>query len=198
VARWQATKAIGAGIVACLAMGAVAGVGHRAIAIPVQRAAVTLLKARYPVVAPYGTLFSNDRERALEIEGLLAAVLEQTAEEDRVFVVPWSAPAIYALTRRRNPTYYDSTIDLFYRPSEDNQRQVCQALLAKEPRLVIGRADLPGAGWDWLGKAAQLPVLDACIDEHYERIGESGRFSVYRRRAVKTGSAGENTGAPGP
>ena len=110
-------------------------------------------------------------------------MLENTTEEDHVFVIPWSAPAIYALTRRRNPTYYDSTIDLFYRPSEEKQRQVCEALLAKEARLIIGRADLPGAGWDSIGKQTRLPLIDDCIAEHYERFSESGRFCVYRRRA---------------
>jgi hypothetical protein len=196
--RWRETRSLAAGFVACAAIGTVAGVGHRAAIVPMERAVDTLLKETYRVVAPYGTLSHNDRRLAAELEGLLEAVLEHATEKDHVFVVPWSAPAIYALTRRRNPTYYDSMIDLIYRPSEDKQRQVCQALLAKETRLVIGRADLPGAGWDSIGRATQLPVIDACIDKHYERIRDIGRFSVYRRRAVKTESAVENADAPGP
>jgi len=196
--HWRATKTFGAGLVAWAALAALVGVAHRAVTVSMQQAVVTIRHKSHSVAAPYGTLAFNDQKRAAELQGLIAAVLENAAEEDHVFVIPWNAPAIYALTRRRNPTYYDSTIDLLYRPSDEKQRQVCDALLAKETRLIIGTVELRGAGWDPINKRERLPLIDACIEKHYERFRESGRFCVYRRRAAKTGSAAESIDGPDP
>ena len=60
---------------------------------------------------------------------------------------------------------------------------MCEALLGKDTRLIIGRADLRGAGWDSIGNGTKLPLLEACIEQHYERIRTIGQFCIYRRRA---------------
>jgi putative effector of murein hydrolase LrgA (UPF0299 family) len=182
-AGWRAKRSLMAGLAYCALLGTVAGLGQRAIFMPLQRVAAACRKESYTVVAPYGTLVAADRSRAGELQELIAAVLEHTTAEDHIFVVPWNAPALYALTRRRNSTYYDSTIDLFYRPAPDRERQVCQDLLANDTRLVIGRADLPGPGWDRMDRPSQLTIIDGCISEHFEQMCEIGRFRVYQRRA---------------
>jgi hypothetical protein len=199
IVRWRETRSIAAGVAACSAIAVAVGIGQAAISVTMKQ----LVIQRHPadtVRAPYGTVVFGDWTRAEELRGLLAVVLENTAEQDHIFVIPWEAPAIYALTRRHNPTYYDSTIDLFYRPDEQNQRRVCAALMEKNTKLIIGRADMPGPGWDKMEWESELPLVNAFVEDHFERIGDVGRFSVWRPRRgpVRTGSAAENADGPGP
>src|SRR5262249_32475052 len=146
---------------------ATVGIGQASIS-----ATLTQLEAQrrstHTIRAPYGTVAFKSRMQADELRGLLAVVLENTVEQDHIFVIPWQAPALYALTRRHNPTYYDSTIDLFYRPDEEKQRQVCARLLQKNTRLVIGRADMPGPGWDEVQWLSALPLVNEFIEDHFE------------------------------
>lgn len=158
----------------------IASIAQAAIVQTLERIA-TLRLPNYPVTAPHGTLVYHDSEKAEDIQKLLDHVLNRTTEADCIFVVPWNAPAIYALTGRRNPTFYDSNIDLFYRPTDEKQEQVCRALQEHNVKLIIGRSDMPGAAWDGY-RQQQLAIVDAFIDAHYERTTEIGFFSIYERR----------------
>lgn len=199
IAHWRETKSFAAGAAAFSVLAATVGIGQAAISVTLTQLE-TLRHSAHTVRAPCGSVIFSSRKRADELRGLLAAVLENTSEQDHVFVIPWQAPAIYALTRRFNPTYYDSTIDLFYRPDEEKQRRVCAALLKKNTKLIIARADMPGPGWDEVHWVSELPLVNAFIEDHFERIADIGRFSVWRPRqeSVRTGSAAENADAPGP
>jgi hypothetical protein len=96
-----------------------------------------------------------------------------------VFVTPWNAPPLYALTRRRNPTYYDSLIDLTHRPTEEKQRLVCAGLLAHGTRLVVHRP-----GWSTGSNSFEraCPLIDACLRDNYEPFRQAGPFWVLRRK----------------
>jgi len=198
-AHWRATRSRVAGLAACSLVAATVGIGQAAVSATLKQI-VNLRHSAESVRAPYGTVVLSDRTRVNELRGLLAAVLENTVEQDHVFVIPWQAPAVYALTRRHNPTYYDSTIDLFYRPDDGKQRQVCAAVLAKDTRLIIARSDMPGPGWDEVHWKSELPLVNAFVEDHFQRILDVGRFSVWRRRreSVRRGSAAESIDAPGP
>jgi hypothetical protein len=197
--RWREANTFGTGAIAWSAIVAIAAVGQVSASITIRQL-LTLRYDSYTVSAPYGSVAFNDRQQADELQGLLAAVLGTTDENDHIFVIPWSAPALYALTRRVNPTYYDSTIDLFYRPAEEKQRRVCAMLLKQHAELIIARSDMPGPAWDNIGSASQLSLINDFVEEHFERFSDSGRFSVWRRRKepVRTGSAAENTDGLGP
>jgi hypothetical protein len=169
-ARWRATRTIGAGMVAISAIVAAVGIGQRAATVTVSQL-LTLRNANYGVSAPYGTVIFKDQKRADELRELLAIVLENTAEKEHIFVIPWNAPALYALTRRCSPTYYDSTIDLFRRPTEEKQRRVCDALLEKNTRLIIGRADL-GVDVAYTGPIA-FHFPPRCVGETYLRTARA-------------------------
>jgi hypothetical protein len=199
VARWRATKSIAIGFAACLLIATAVGVGQAAVSATMKQFALRRRSAD-SVGAPYGTVVFTRPWQANELRELLEVVLENTSESDRIFVIPWQAPAIYALTRRHNSTYYDSTIDLFYRPDEERQRRVCAALLENDTRLIVARADMPGPGWDEITWKSQLPLVNDFIEDRFERIQDAGRFSVWRprRQPLRTGSAAENADAPGP
>jgi hypothetical protein len=138
-------------------------------------------KRQFPIVAPHGTLVADAADYAADMQGLIDAVLESSEHGDQVFVTAWSAPPLYALTGRRNPTYYDSLIDLCHRPSEEKERRVCQALLASDAKLVVHRR-----GWQFAsgGLDTACPQIEACLSENFELLAEIGPHCVLRRRDV--------------
>lgn len=157
-------------------------------------AALSLHQPTYAAVAPYGTIRFAEQEQAASVQKLIDAVLENSAEGDYLFVTAWDAPPLYALTRRRNPTYYDSLIDLVHRPSEQRQRQVCEALLSRETGLVVHRP-----GWSVGSKTFEetCPLIDRCERQHFAPFQSAGPFSVLRRKWAEAHSAGASRGTDG-
>ncbi|HTI50923.1 MAG TPA: hypothetical protein VL475_08230, partial [Planctomycetaceae bacterium] len=171
----------GARLAAVCAFAALVGLGQWGTALTVHE----VLALRHPAhraVAPHGTLVATDVGQAAELQDLIAAVVENSDESDYVFVTPWNAPPLYALTRRRNPTHYDSLIDLTHRPSEEKQRSVCGDLLSHNTRLVVHR---PGwrTGSDSFENAC--PLIDECLHAHFEPFRQCGPFSVWRRKETE-------------
>ena len=180
--RWWKTRAFGSALAAGCAILMLVGTGQRAAVTTVQKYAAMRHKVS-TITAPYGTLELDDDEHGAELQSLLATVIDNTAEGDYLFVTPFDAPPIYALTRRRNPTPYDSVSDLIYRPAESKQRAVCQALLAKETRLVIHQPQWCYSGHPTLKCFEDAcPLINACIHEHFEPVQNIGRFVIYRSK----------------
>lgn len=173
----------------CL-MGVLIGLGQRAPAFTLLK--LNALRTRtFPVLAPKGTILFGDELQAAEAQQLIQIVLDETAESDPIFVVPWEAPALYALTGRRNATSSDSLIDLVYRPNAVQQQRLCDELAATPPRLVVHR---PGA--DFTGDATLGPVERACpliaahLNENFEPFRRIGRFTIYRPRRNASAAPG--------
>lgn len=170
------------GFVAATALVATLGLGQRAI---VDSAEIWRLReiASCSVVTAGGTLYYDDSARAAEAQGLVDAIECETAPGDFLFVTPDEAPPLYALTGRRNPTRYDSVIDLVYRPTPEKQRAVAQALCDTRTRLVIHRPDSDYGGNRQLGAVESgCPLIADSLRRHFEPVREVGRFTVYRRR----------------
>jgi hypothetical protein len=184
----RASRTVGASLAAASAVAALIGLGQWAVVLTVNEG-LAFGRPGHRVVAPYGTLVFADPNQAAEIQSLIGAVVENTAEGDYVFVTPWNAPPLYALTRRRNPTYYDSLIDLTHRPSELKQRKVCEALLAHETRLVVHR---PGWATGSNSFERACPLMDECLRENFEPFRQAGPFSVWRRKKTKDSANAAN------
>ena len=139
----------------------------------------TLKLQYYPVVSENGFLMIDDEGEAESVDEIIQFVLENTNSGDFIFVTPWFSPPIYALTDRKNPTYYDSLIDLVARPSEEKQRVICEDLIEKKTKLVIHSSDW---GFDekpelQFSKTGQ--ILDGCIRENFRFMKNFGRYGVY-------------------
>jgi hypothetical protein len=78
-----------------------------------------LARPHYEVSTEYGTLFFRNESEAIDVNDVISFINKNTDEGDYIFVTPWYAPPFYALTNRKNPTYYDSLIDLVARPSDE-------------------------------------------------------------------------------
>ena len=136
-----------------------------------------------PVVrGSYGKLYMSNRANAADAQRVIDLVTATTREGDFLFATPKKAPVFYALTRRRNPTRYDSLIDLVYRPSEAAQREVCGALVGHRTALVVhsrswGFGPDPALQFD-----RTCPILNDCIERAFEPLAQVGEYEVLRSR----------------
>ncbi len=145
---------------------------------PVKTAFV-LVKPHFKVSTKYGTLFFADELEAKYVNTVIEFINKNTNEKDYIFVTPWYAPPFYALTNRKNPTYYDSLIDVIVKPSDEKQSKICKALLDKKCKLIIHYAD-----WGFDDKKQfhflnACPILQKCIESNFELVKKYGHYWIY-------------------
>lgn len=139
------------------------------------------IKARsyFEVVASHGKLLVANKSIAKDINNTINFINKNTKEGDYIFVTPWSAPPFYALTNTKNPTYYDSLIDVIIRPSDEKQKNICADLLDKDTKLIIHYSD-----WGFDGKKEfqflnACPVLHKCIEDNFQFKKKYGIWRIY-------------------
>lgn len=163
-----------------------------------------LKRPHYEVNARYGTLVREDKLEAESINSVISFIEKNTKEGDYIYVTMWNAPPFYALTNRRNPTYYDGPLEPFYMSDKEVLRKVCNDLIQKETKLIIHYPDW-GEGerriFRYLedrypffkGLANQAVVydfLDRCallhrfIEDNFERVAEYGQYWMYVPRGA--------------
>jgi hypothetical protein len=99
---------------------------------------------------------------------------ENTGDSDYIFVIPAEA-YIYFLSRRKNPTKYDS-----YHKGEltlIKQTEAIKNLEEKKPKLVIF------GGIFRLEFIEYYKLILSCIYDHYQLAEKIGKYEVYRLRA---------------
>jgi hypothetical protein len=142
-----------------------------------------LVKPHYKVSTKYGTLLFSNESEAKDANAVVDFIEKNTKEEDYIFVTPWYAPPFYALTNRKNPTYYDSLIDLIARPSDEKQIKVCNDLLDKDTKLIIH-----GSNWsiDNNQFLNTCHTLQRFIENNFELVEKHGRFWIYVPKSQKS------------
>lgn len=138
-----------------------------------------LAKPHYEVSTKYGTLLLSYESEAKDVNAVIGFINKNTEQGDYIFVTPWFAPPFYALTNRKNPTYYDSLIDLVARPSDEKQIKICNDLLNKDPKLIIHYADWGFDNKEELQFLNTCPILQRCIENHFELVGKYGHYWIY-------------------
>jgi hypothetical protein len=133
----------------------------------------------YEVSTKYGTLLLSNELEAKDVNGVIGFINENTEEGDYIFVTPWYAPPFYALTNRKNPTYYDSLIDLIAKPSDEKQKRVCNDLLNKDTKLIIHYADWGFDNKEELQFLNTCPILQRCIEDNFELVEKYGHYWIY-------------------
>ena len=133
----------------------------------------------YQVSTRYGTLLLSNESEAKDVNAVINFVNRNTEEGDYIFVTPWFDPPFYILTNRKNPTYYDSLIDLVARPSDEKQMKIGSDLLDRDTRLIIHYAN-----WGFDSKE-ELHFLNAChvlqkyIEDNFELAKRYGHYWIY-------------------
>lgn len=139
----------------------------------------TFTKSHFEVSTQYGTLCSFNESEANTVNAVLKSINRNTDEGDYIFVTPWDAPPFYALTNRKNPTYYDSLIDLVARPSDEKQIKVCNDLLNKDTKMIIHYADWGFDNKKELYFLNTCPILQKCIEDNFELVEKHGHYRIY-------------------
>ncbi len=142
-----------------------------------------LMRPHYEVSTEYGTLLFQNESEARDVNAVISFINKNTREGDYIFVTPWFAPPFYALTNRKNPTYYDSLIDLVARPSEKKQIRVCNDLLNKDVKLIIHYPDWGFDNKEELQFLNTCPILEKCIEDNFELVEKYGRYWIYKKKS---------------
>lgn len=142
-----------------------------------------LAKQHYELAAPYGRLLLDDQKQTEDIRRVINFINSHSQEGDPIFVSSWYFPAFYALTNRRNPTYYDSLIDVISEPSQKKQQKICDGLIDGTGRgsakIIIHN---PNFGFDnkpELSFMNAAPLLQKCIDEKFKLAEKAGTYLIY-------------------
>lgn len=129
----------------------------------------------YQIHTATGTFYTSDPALADAINQTVATVEAMTKADDYIFSTP-ALPAFYIFTNRRNPTHYDSLIDLQLRPSEEHERGICRDLLAKKTKVVI---HLTATSDEGKAFAIGQPIIQKCITDHFKPLETFGDFVIY-------------------
>lgn len=133
----------------------------------------------YEVSTKHGTLLFSDKTEAENVDAVIDFINKNTKEGDYIFVTPWYAPPFYALTNRKNPTYYDSLIDVVIRPSEKKQIKICHDLFNKNTKLIIHYPDWGFNSKRELNFLNACPILQKFIEDNFELVRKYGHYWIY-------------------
>ena len=83
------------------------------------------------------------------------------------------------MTNRRNPTYYDSLIDVVIKPSIEKQNKICNDLLSKDVKLIIHNTDWGFDNKEEFQFLNACSILNKCIENNFELQKKNGYWSLY-------------------
>jgi hypothetical protein len=119
-------------------------------------------------------LFAGGRQ-AERARRVLRRIEDSSRPGDPIFVTAWNAPPFYAWTGRRNPTRYDSMIDLFLRPGAQAD-EICADLAQDPPRMIVHQPRLAfGRGQSF---ETMAPGLVACLADSFDEVERIGPWRV--------------------
>jgi hypothetical protein len=119
----------------------------------------------------HGVLIFREPIQGRDAGAIIQSIQRKTGEGDYIFINSWDTPPFYALTGRRNPTYYDSMIDFEQRPSSRRERLVCRQLAGKNVKMVIQHFR---STEDSVKFAMNVPIIQRYIRDSFrldERLG---------------------------
>lgn len=138
-----------------------------------------LNQPRHQVKTEHGNIIITDEGEARELNDVIGYINQNTQEGDYIFVTPWLSPPLYAMTNRKNPTYYDSLIDLIALPSKEKQEKVCQDLLNKNTKVIIHNPDFGFDNKEELQFKTACPIIEKCIDDNFKLVKKEKDYWIY-------------------
>ncbi|MBM3702697.1 MAG: hypothetical protein FJW63_06900 [Actinobacteria bacterium] len=142
-----------------------------------------LLKPKAEVKTEAGAFYTTNIGEAQDINSVIKFIKNNSKDGDYIFVTPWYSPAFYALTNRKNPTYYDSLIDLVARPNAAKQEKLCNDLLSKNTKIVI---HYYAWGFDNKMRERQFqntcPIIKYCIYNNYDLVQRYGYYWIFVKK----------------
>lgn len=155
------------------------GVMFLSITFPFFKAFSILTHPLYYVYTENGAVPFKKEKDMLDFKQTFNFIIKNTNKDDYIFVTPWDAPPIYALTGLRNPTYYDSLNDLMIRPSDEKQNLIIKDIIKHKTKYIIHNAD-----WGYDNKPEQqfrraCNLLQKFINESCTPVAQFGFYTIY-------------------
>ena len=141
-----------------------------------------LIKENYEIRSQHGSLLTDEKNIAEETNKVIQLIYQYApSDEDHIFVSTQEAPPFYALTNRKNPTYYSSMFDVIIRPSVEKQKKMCADLIEKNTKIIIHD---PYWGFDKLRRSDRMflptaQTLHNCIVQDFEFSTNIGKYQIY-------------------
>ncbi len=141
-----------------------------------------LIKPIYIVRSQHSKYYTSEKKSYKITQDLVDTILTNTNEEDYIFVVPWGAPPLYFMTNRRNPTYYDSLIDVVLRPTTEKQLRIIESLEKNNVKLIIWLEEEKFDGYNSRKLIRNCKQLNFYIKHKYFCVKSIGEYKVYLRK----------------
>lgn len=135
-----------------------------------------LVLQRNAVKTPNGIIHYSSSKEAIDVQSVVRFIEDNSSKDEYIFVSPWFAPPLYALMNRRNPTYYDSLIDLDRLPSEEKMKRLCMDIEEKGTRIIIHSEDI---GLDALQASDIYRIFIGFVETNYTLSAEHGRYLLF-------------------
>ncbi len=126
-----------------------------------------------------GRVFMWEKEKAVALKNIIETINNKSRKGDYIFATPWDFPPIYALTERKNPTYYDSLNDLVIRSSVKKQEKLIRNLISHDTKLIIHDSN-----WGYDNKPEQqFKVACSMLQQFFEteciKVAQFGQWEIY-------------------
>ncbi len=131
----------------------------------------------YPIFSEAGTLFAGNRTYAEETEAVIRSIASGTEHGGYAAVLHTGPYPFFAATGRRNAVYYDSLIDLRYRPSSAKENAICRDLLRTRARVIAIESVMMAEG-------SRFETIKACIKKSFDIGSVYANYLVYYPRAA--------------
>ncbi|MBI3794473.1 MAG: hypothetical protein HY280_07060 [Nitrospinae bacterium] len=138
-----------------------------------------VFRQRQIVQTPRGRLEFTDLALAGEVNEIISAIEAKSKEGDYIFVAPWSLPPLYAMTNRKNPTYYDSMMDIEVRPALWKENSVCSSILEKNAKIAVLSA--PEKSPMGASGARPMQIIEKCVEGNFSLVRRTEHFLIYAK-----------------
>lgn len=153
------------------------------VSVPASRAIDLVSFSKQPTLYVQGEVdgFSlKDENKREEIQSVIDDIQNNTQLGDYIFVSAWSAPPLYQMTGRNNPSYYDSVIDLGFSPSTEKQEGICDSFREGDVKLIVTN-NVCSFSWNGICFEDNFNIINSCIEQDYSLLSEYGQYSLYIR-----------------
>ncbi|NMC36317.1 hypothetical protein GYA49_04705 [Candidatus Beckwithbacteria bacterium] len=134
---------------------------------------------QYNVTAKFGTLQVSNEYEAKKLQSVIRFIEQNSSRNDYILNTLFYSPPFYAMTGRKNATYYDSLIDLFTNKNFQKEKMICNQILNSNTKLVIHNPK-----WKFGDRGEfdqQLPILQKCIDQNFVLKEKNDEYWLYKK-----------------
>lgn len=134
---------------------------------------------KYLLQTETGSLVFIDEHAYRTFRDMTDVILANTKKGEYIFSLCWKSPPFYALTERKNPTYYDSPVDLLLQPAALKQQTIINDLKRTETKLVLVETAYSLTRNNDVNAYYAMPILMGYVKENYTLYRHYSNYEIY-------------------